>query len=112
VEYPHLQEIYARRGGDEFTILSVETTNRPELAKKFVAEVGATFPIVLDTEKKAREIFNLVGVPTNLLIDREGRIVFRHLGFSLGQEKMLDAEVQYLIEKSTSSAEALGSLER
>lgn len=99
MEYPHLQEIYARRAGNDFTILSIEVSNRPEMAKKFVAEIGATFPILLDENKMARTLYSLKGVPANLLIDRDGNIIFRHLGFSPGHEKILDAEVQYLLDK-------------
>lgn len=107
MEYPHLQEIYARRGGDDFTILSIETTNRPELAKKFADEIGARFPILLDENKQARTVYGLQGVPTNLLIDRQGRVVFRHLGFSKGQEKILDAEIQYLLDQKTETSELI-----
>ena len=97
MEYPHLVDLYARRGGSDFTILSVETTNRPELAKMWVADMKATFPIVTDELKMARSIFQLKGVPTNILIDRKGRAIFRHLGFSPGDEKILEAEVEYLV---------------
>ena len=97
MEYPHLVDIYERRGGNDFTILSVETTNRPELAKKWVADMKATFPIVTDELKMARSMFQLKGVPTNILIDRNGRAIFRHLGFNPGEEKILEAEVEYLL---------------
>jgi hypothetical protein len=95
-----LQQIFAQHGGSDFTILSIETTNRPELAREFVQKVGATFPIVLDEQKTAGTIFQLQGVPTNLLIDREGNVIFRHLGFSPGHEKILEAEVLTLMGKS------------
>ncbi|MDM7916314.1 MAG: TlpA family protein disulfide reductase [Candidatus Eisenbacteria bacterium] len=98
MEYPHLQQIYARRGGDDFTILSVETTNRPQLAREFVQKVGATFPIVLDVDKKMHDLYSLEGVPYNLVIDRDGRVIFRHLGFAEGGEETLDAEIAYLLE--------------
>lgn len=104
MEFPHLQEIYKAHGGDDFTVLSIETTNRPELAKEMVAEFGATFPVLIDEEKVSREIFGLVGVPTTLLIDREGKVIFRHLGFMPGHEKMLEAEVGILLGEEFAAA--------
>ncbi|MBM3286241.1 MAG: TlpA family protein disulfide reductase [Candidatus Eisenbacteria bacterium] len=104
MEYPHLQEIYARRGGEDFVILSVETTNRPALAEKFVAEHAATFPVLVDDQRQMRSLFGLKGVPTNLLIDRQGKIVFRHLGFAPGNEKMFEAEIDFLLAKPEGSA--------
>jgi hypothetical protein len=41
-------------------------------------------------------LFKIQGTPTNLVIDRQGRIIFRHLGFSPGSEKILAAEIEML----------------
>ncbi len=98
MEYPRLQEIYSAQGGDDFVVLSVDNANRPELDSEFVKKVGATFPVLLDDKKIAREVYEIRGTPTNLLIDRQGKIVFRHLGFSPGQEKVLAAEVEALVK--------------
>jgi peroxiredoxin len=99
VEFPHLQALYEKYAGDHFAILSVETTNRPELAKEFVEQFGATFPVLLDEQKTMRETFELAGVPATLMIDAKGNVIFRHLGFSPGHEKMLEAEVKVLLEE-------------
>lgn len=104
MEFPHLQQIYATHRSDDFELLAVETTNRSELAKEFVKKYGATFPIATDDAKMSRERFELLGVPTTFLIDREGRIIFRHLGFSQGDEKMLEAEIRLLLERDAAAA--------
>jgi len=98
VEYPHLQEIFAKHGGSEFTIISIDNRNRPDLDRDFVRQVGATFPIALDDKKVSQEVFKIKGTPTSLMIDRDGNIIFRHLGFSPGQEKALEAEIELLLK--------------
>lgn len=110
MEFPHLQEIYARYAGEEFTILSVETTNRPQLAREMIDEFGATFPVVVDEERVAGEKYGLIGVPTTWMVDRQGRIVFRHLGFSPGDEEMLRAEVELLLRDGIGAPEGSASL--
>ena len=60
--------------------------------------MGATFPIVLDDQKISREVFKIQGTPTNLVIDRQGRIIFRHLGFGPGSEEILKAEIEMLMK--------------
>lgn len=60
--------------------------------------MGATFPIVLDDQKISRGVYKIQGTPTNLVIDRQGRIVFRHLGFGPGSEKILKAEIEMLMK--------------
>jgi hypothetical protein len=66
------------------------------LNKPFVEKVGATFPIALDDQKLSRSLFKIQGTPTNFVIDRQGRIIFRHLGFGPGSEEVLKAEIEML----------------
>jgi hypothetical protein len=85
-------------------ILSIDTANRPDLDADFVKKVGAAFPIVLDNAKLSTGLFKIQGTPTNYVIDRSGKIVFRHLGFAPGGEKVLDAEIMSLMQKGERSA--------
>ena len=95
-----MQEIYQQYKDRGFTVFSIETTNRPQLAKEFTDKVGATFPIVLDDAKVSKELFSILGTPTNLLIDKKGRIYFTSIGYSAGHEKALAAMVEYLLKQS------------
>ena len=97
MEYPHLVDIYEKYKGDDFEIFAVEGTNRPKLAGPFLEKMGATFPVVMDDQKISREMYKIKGFPTTYLIDREGRIIFRHLGFSEGKEKTFEAEIELLL---------------
>jgi peroxiredoxin len=95
-----LQEIYQQYKDRGFTVFSIETTNRPQLAKEFTDKVGATFPIVLDDAKVSDKLFGVTGTPTNLIIDKKGRIYFTSIGYSRGHEKALAAMVEYLLKQS------------
>lgn len=88
---------YKDRG---FTVLAIETTNRPQLAKEFTTSVGANFPIVLDDSDTSDRLFGVRATPTNLLIDRAGRIFFKTIGYGPGMEKGLAAQVEYLLNQS------------
>jgi len=79
-------------------ILSIDTANKPDLDTGFTQKLGVTFPIILDDKNVSRGVYKILGTPTNLLIDREGKIVFRHLGFAPGGEKVLDAEVEAMVK--------------
>lgn len=48
--------------------------------KNFVAAMRMNFPIVMLTPKLDQLLGGVHGLPTTLLVDREGRIVKRHLG--------------------------------
>ncbi len=82
-------------------ILSIDTANRPDLDQDFVKKVGAAFPVALDDQKLSSGLFKIKGTPTNYVIDRDGKIVFRHLGFFPGAEKVLDAEITSLMQNGS-----------
>ena len=98
MEYPHLQELQAKHGGNDFTILSIDNRNRPDQNAPFLEKLGVTFPVLLDDRGVSKDIFKIQGTPTNLVIDRQGRIVFRHLGYTPGDEKVLEAEILSLMK--------------
>ena len=85
----------------------MEVSNRPELAQEFVRRVGATFPIVNDDRNMAKTVYNVAGTPTNLLIDRQGRIFFRSMGYGPGYEKMYAAEIEYLLARGGEQRELM-----
>jgi len=80
-------------------VLSLEVSNRPALAQEFVAQVGATFPIVNDDRNLAKTTYNVTGTPTNLMIDRQGRVFFRSMGYGPGYERRYAAEIEYLLAR-------------
>lgn len=57
-----------------------------------------TFPIVLSSDKDfARTAYGVYGTPTNIILNVEGKMVFRHMGYDPGEEKALEAEIRELL---------------
>ena len=72
-------------------MLAVEVTRRAELAQQFMKEVGVTFPVVEDQSDIAGSLYQVTGTPTHFVIDRQGRIIFRGVGYAAGSENELRA---------------------
>jgi thiol-disulfide isomerase/thioredoxin len=98
-EFPHLQAFQHELKGRGFTVVGVEVTRRPELAQQFLKELGVTFPVVEDKTDVAGGLYQVTGTPTNFLIDREGRIIFRGVGYAPGGEGELRAQIEYLLTR-------------
>ncbi len=62
--------------------------------------MGANFPIVLDDSDVSDKLFGVKATPTNMLIDRTGKIFFTNIGYGPGGEKALVAQVEYLLQRS------------
>ena len=57
-----------------------------------------TFPIVLAaSDDFARDKYGVDGTPTNIMLDAEGKAVFRLLGYMAGGEQLMETEVRELL---------------
>ena len=72
-EFPDLQKASVDNA-DNLVIIGINntTTDRVEQVDDFVAEMEATFPIVLDEEGQVVETYQIRGLPTTIFIDRNG----------------------------------------
>jgi len=92
--FPYLQKVYDQyKNNDKVVILALNTweretgAEREALVKKFIEENKYTFPVLYD--ENFVEKYGVEGIPTKFIIDREGKIQFKSVGFSAGQE-MID----------------------
>jgi thiol-disulfide isomerase/thioredoxin len=81
-EMPALDRLQAEFGASELTVLalSIDRQGLP-VVKKFYEELGLTsLRIYIDQSGKASNDLNAVGIPTTLLVDRDGREIGRKVG--------------------------------
>jgi hypothetical protein len=81
-------------------LISIETSNRPQMAQEFINKVGVTFATVNDDQEVSGKLFSVNATPANLMIDDEGRIFFRTYGFAPGHEKIYAAQIEYLLARA------------
>lgn len=81
-EMPALDRLQKVMGSDKFEVVALSLDRKgAEAAKKFLDEVKAgNLKLYIDDTAKQGVPFNLVGMPTTILIDAEGREVGRLTG--------------------------------
>lgn len=65
-----------------------------EQLTKFKENKGFTFNIGCDTDKSKFLMFSEKGIPLNIVIDRDGEIVYKHNGFSDSSFKKLKRSIK------------------
>ena len=80
---PHLQEFANANPNIKVVVVSVDDTEngRDMLVKK----LKLTMPVVWDEGHKIAETYNPPGMPTTMILDKDGKIVYSHVGFSTGK---------------------------
>lgn len=71
-EMPVIEKYYLLLRKEGFQVLAVNVKQSAAVAEAFTAQLGVTFPVLLDPEGKVALKFKVHTIPTNFLIDREG----------------------------------------
>ena len=80
-EIPELDKLHRSYSGRGFKVIGVSVDEGgAKDVKPFVAEQKISYPIVLDPEGKLATIEQTESIPTSILIDRGGKVVWRHVG--------------------------------
>jgi len=81
-ETPYLQSVYERYQDRGLRLLGVSVDRRADhdAVIEFVEEFGVTYDIALDPDALSRDLFRARGLPTSVLIDREGTVAFSWIG--------------------------------
>jgi cytochrome c biogenesis protein CcmG/thiol:disulfide interchange protein DsbE len=91
-EIPSFEAAYRVYKDKGFVVLGINVEESRSAVEPFVAEMDVTFPMLLDEQGKVMNEYRALGLPMSLLVDREGVISVRHMGYlSDGQlKKYLD----------------------
>ncbi len=81
-EMPALEALQQEFGGDRFEVLTIATTRNPLPAvRKFFADIGVTaLPILIDNNSALGRPMGVLGLPTTVLLDPQGREIARMRG--------------------------------
>lgn len=87
--FPTFQKLYNKfKSNPDIVFLAVNCSEswrgeeRIKNVSKFITEKNYTFPVVIDEVNNANKKYNVEGIPTKFIIDKEGMIQFKDVGFS------------------------------
>ena len=98
-EMPLLNAIHKKYEPLGFTVLGVNVEENSDNARAFLAERGVDFPILLDTMNQVSKMYDVVAMPTTVVVDRDGNMRFLHKGYKSGDEKQYRKMVKKLIRE-------------
>ncbi len=94
VELPELAALYRELAGEGFVLLTVNVDNSPRIAERYLGQLGLKIP-VYRMDQRDIVALNITGLPTNILIDRNGSVAMATAGYT---ETMPDT-IRRLIEE-------------
>ena len=100
MELPRLEPIWQSYKDKGLTIVAVERSRDTDRAKKLIADNKLTYTFLengTDDAEVVRKVFKVALFPTSFLIDRQGKVLYTHVGFTEGDEKALEEKIIQLL---------------
>ncbi len=79
-EMPYLQQVYDEWTAKGLVLLAVDIGETPAVVTKYFAENNLSMPVLFDSDEKVARKYNISGIPTTLLIDKDGIIRKTQIG--------------------------------
>jgi peroxiredoxin len=98
-EMPLLDELYAQYQPMGFTILGVNVEEDSTKAKQMLGDAPVNFPVLFDNDSEVSKLYNVVAMPSTVLVDRSGNVRYLHQGYKPGYEEAYQQQVRALIRE-------------
>jgi thiol-disulfide isomerase/thioredoxin len=98
---PKLVELSRSYNPEEvsFIGISIDSPRNLSKVKPFTETVGIGYPVLMDTDQQLMQDLNVTVIPTLLIADAEGEIVYMHEGFAPGDEVLIKEEIDRIINE-------------
>src|SRR5688572_14454507 len=103
-EMPALERLYRQFHDDGLEVVAVSidagTGTMDDMGRPggdvqaFVTERDLTFTILLDPRRRVEQVFQVMGVPTTIVIGRDGRIARKAVGIEAWDDEAHQAEIR------------------
>ena len=80
----------------ELVAISIDDARNAMKVKPYVDGKKWSFTVLLDVNQEVKRTLNITNVPYTILVDKTGKIVYRHVGYTEGDEQILEAKLAAL----------------
>ena len=96
---PALDALYKRNRARGFAVVGINKDVSAAEAKRFLAKIPVTFPLVSDLQDAAARAFDVKAMPSGYLVDRKGMVRKVHRGFTEETAAALEREIDALLKE-------------
>jgi peroxiredoxin len=110
LEMPAMEALYQQLKGHDFVMLAVsEDVDGAEAVGPFVADLGLSFPILLDPAGRLPPRYGVTGYPETFVIDRNGHVIEHIVGPAEWQREDIVARFRALLAAPTATVPAVAN---
>jgi thiol-disulfide isomerase/thioredoxin len=94
--FPWMNQLTRKYADKNFVLVTINLDTDAKAMEKFLEHTPAEFDIFHDPNGSLAEKFQLQGMPTSYLINSNGKVVSRHIGFKTSETNQYQSEIEAL----------------
>ena len=100
-ELKQMKRIYKKYSdmGVQFLAISIDDPKTVGRVNSFVKSHKYPYTVLLDTNNEIITLYQSKVPPYTVIIDNDGNVIYTHVGYRMGDEKMVDRELEKLFEE-------------
>lgn len=95
--FPWMNQLKDRYGTQGLEIIAINLDKTRDKSKSFLAATLPRFTIAFDPQGETAERYQVMGMPSSYLIDRNGMIHHSHIGFRARDRATLESQIEELL---------------
>lgn len=97
--FPWMNNMANKYRDDGFKIVAINLDQDRANALDFLQSLPPEFDVLFNPDGQMPEAFEVIGMPTSFLLDRQGRVRATHIGFHSDQTAAYEQQIQQLIHE-------------
>ena len=99
-EMPTMETLYQRLKNEDFVMLATsQDVDGQNTVAPYLREWKLTFPVLIDTSGSVGRTYGVTGYPETFLINRQGDIVYHHIGYNDWARSDVEQAIRRLITR-------------
>ena len=96
--FPWMNALQAKYRDKGLHIVAVNVDSDPEQVKRFLEKYPADFVVAYDADGKVAQQYQVKGMPSSYLIDKQGNIHAQHIGFREEDKASVESQIKRLLQ--------------
>lgn len=96
--FPWMAGLQRRYAGQGLVVVAINVDASRADADRFLAATPAPFTVAFDPSGATPKDYAIKGMPSSVLVDPQGKVVFRHAGFTADTPRELDAKISQALQ--------------
>jgi len=103
--FPWMNELQARYQEQGLKVIAINLDEDRAVAERFLEQLPAHFSVAFDPRGQSAENYQVLGMPSSYIIDRQGQLQLTHVGFRERDKEMVEKSIRYWLSQPSQGEE-------